>query len=406
MCILGGNRAPFLSYKIYKKMKKYLLLSLLSWFVIGSSMGQITYTSISFPQAGDILAVSTAVDSQLTVTPPSATATAWDFSQLTAVATNYDTIKAASTGSSYALFPNTDILQPFLGQVGTAYTDVTATQIERIGGGFEFLGISFINDFSNTHITQIVPLTYNDIASDVYAFRYSQHIDSIPFLRQLIDSLVSGLPFGLSPDSVRIAIDGDEDRIVDAWGTCAMADSTYAVLRQKVVTEYEVKFEVSVNAFGSNIWVNVANFIQLPFPTAGTTVQYNYLSEGIKQPLVSITMDSAETIVTNIEYLDTTINNPPNTIDVRYLQNEISAQIYPNPAQQSVQVQVASEDIPTNGYDLFVVDLLGRIVLSESKVQNENHRLNLNRIANGHYIIILRNQKGEIIKRAALEIQK
>ena len=195
-------------------MKKYLLLSLLSWFTIGSSIGQITYTSISFPQAGDVLAISTAVDSMLTITPPSATATAWDFSQLTAVTTNYDTIQAASSGAFYAQFPNSDILQPLLGQVGVSYTEVTATQIERIGGGFEILGISFINSFANTHITQTVPLTYNDMASDAYAFRFSEHIDSVPFLRQLIDSLVSGLPFGLSPDSIRIAIDGDEDRVL------------------------------------------------------------------------------------------------------------------------------------------------------------------------------------------------
>jgi len=387
-------------------MKKYVLLSLLSWFVMGSSMGQITYTSISFPQAGDILAVSTAIDSGLIITPPSATATAWDFSYLSAVATNYDTVAAASSGSSYGLFPDSDILQGLLGQEGVAYTDVTATQMEQIGGGFEISGISFINNFANTHITQIVPLTYNDVASDVYAFRFSEEIDNVPFLRQLIDSLVSGLPFGLSPDSIRIAIDGDEDRIVDAWGTCAMADSTYAVLRQKVVTKFEVKFEASVNVFGSIQWVNVANFVQLPFPTEGTIVQYNYLAEGLKQPLVSITMDSSESTVTNIEYLDTTVNNPPNTIDVRYLQNEISAQIYPNPAQQKVQVQVASEDIPVNGYDLFVVDLLGRIVLSTSNIQHESHTLNVNRIANGHYILVMRNQKGEIIKRAPLEIQK
>lgn len=387
-------------------MKKYVLLSLLSWFMTGSSIGQITYTSISFPQAGDVLAISTAVDSMLVVSPPSATATAWDFSQLTAVTTNYDTIQAASTGSAYAQFPNTDILQPFLGQVGTTYTDVTATQMERIGGGFEFFGVSFINDFDDTHVTQIVPLNYNDMASDVYAFRFSQHIDSVPFLRQIIDSLASGLPFGLSPDSIRIAIDGDEDREVDAWGTCAMADSTYNVLRQKIVTEFEVKFEISVTAFGNTLWVNVGDFAQLPFPTAGTTVQYNYLSEGIKQPIVSITLDSAETVVTNIEFLDTIINNPPNTIDIRYLQNEISAKIYPNPAQQNVQVQVASEDIPTHGYDLTVVDLLGRIVLSTSNVQNEIHTLNIHDIANGHYILVMRNQKGEIIKRAPLQIEK
>lgn len=397
----------FIILKYTKNMKKYLLLSLLSWLMIDSSMGQITYTSISFPQAGDVLAISTAIDSTLTITPPSATATAWDFSQLTAITTNYDTIQAAASGAFYAQFPASDILQPLLGQVGVTYTDVTATQIERIGGGFEIFGISFINAFVNTHVTQIVPLTYNDVASDAYAFRFSEHIDSIPFLRQLIDSLVSGLPFGLSPDSVRIAIDGDEDRVVDAWGTCAMADSTYAVLRQKVVTDFEVKFEVSVNVpFLGNQWVNVANFVQLPFPTTGTTVQYNFLSEGIKQPLVSLTMDSAETMVMNIEYLDTTTNNPPNTIDVRYLQDEIAAQIYPNPAQQNVQVEVASADIPTKGYNLFVVDLLGRVVLSESNIQNEKHVVNLSRIANGHYIVVLRKQTGEVLKRTALEIQK
>lgn len=388
-------------------MKKYLLLSLLSWFIVGSSVGQITYTSISFPQAGDILSISTAVDSTLVITPPSASATAWDFSQLTPINTNYDTIQAASTGSSYAQFPNSDILQPLLGQAGVAYTDVTATQMEQIGGGFEILGISFINDFANTHITQTVPLTYNDVAADVYAFRFSEHIDSIPFLRQLIDSLVSGLPFGLSPDSVRIAIDGDEDRMVDAWGTCAMADSTYDVLRQKVVTEFEVKFEVSVDVpFLGNQWVNVANFVQLPFPTNGTIVQYNFLSEGIKQPLVSLTLDSAETTITNIEFLDTTINNPPNTIDVRYLKDEITANVYPNPVQQNVQIQIASVDMPSDGYDLFVVDMLGRVVLSESNINRENHGFNISKIANGHYILVLRNQSGKVLKRAPLEVQR
>ncbi|WP_052597776.1 T9SS type A sorting domain-containing protein [Aureispira sp. CCB-QB1] len=388
-------------------MKKYLLLSLISCLIIGSSFGQITYTSISFPQAGDILSISTAVDSSLTITPPSATATAWDFSQLVAINTNYDTIQAASTGGFYTQFSDADILQPLLGQVGVAYTDVTATQMERIGGGFEILGISFVNAFANTHVTQVVPLTYNDMASDVYAFRFSEHIDSVPFLRQLIDSLVSGLPFGLSPDSVRIAIDGDEDRVVDAWGTCAMADSTYDVLRQKVVTEFEVKFEVSVNVpFLGNQWVNVANFIQLPFPTRGTTVQYNFLSEGVKQPLVSLTLDSAETMVTNIEFLDTTINNPPNTIDVRYVEDEIAAQIYPNPAQQQVQIKMNAADLPTDGYNLLLVDMLGRVVLSTSNIQNENHVVDIRTIENGHYILILQNQVGKILKRATLEIHK
>lgn len=121
-------------------MKKYLLLNLLCLLIVGSSVGQITYTAISFPQAGDVLSISTAVDSTLTVTAPSATATAWDFSQLTAINTNYDTIQPASSGADFAMFPNTDVLQPLVGQIGIAYTDVTATQVERVGEVLSCLG--------------------------------------------------------------------------------------------------------------------------------------------------------------------------------------------------------------------------------------------------------------------------
>lgn len=388
-------------------MKKYVLLNLFCLLTVGTSFGQITYTSISFPQAGDILSISTAIDSGLVVTAPSATATAWDFSQLTAINTNNDTIKPASSGANFAMFPTTDVLQPLIGQIGTAYTDVTSTQVERIGGGFEIMGISFVNAYANTHITQIVPLTYNDMASDAYAFRFSQHIDSVPLLRQLLDSLVSGLPFNISPDSIRIAIDGDENRAVDAWGTCAMADSTYDVIRQKIVTAYSVKLEVSVVVpFVGNQWINVANFVQLPFPTSGTTVQYNFLAEGVKQPLVSLTLDSAETIVTNIEFLDTIINNPPSTIDVRYLEDAISAKIFPNPAQEHLTIQVAAADIPKSGYDLAIVDLLGRTVLTASNVNSENHVVNTSSIINGHYIVVLHDGAGRILQREKLKIQR
>lgn len=384
-------------------MKKYILLNLLCLFTLGTSLGQITYTGISFPQAGDILSISTAVDSALTVTPPSATATAWDFSHLTALNTNYDTVQAASSGASFSMFPSTDILQPLVGQIGTAYTDVTTTQIERIGGGIEFMGISFINAYSNTHITQIAPLTYNDAATDDYVFRFSQHIDSVPFLRQLIDSLVSGLP--LSPDSIRIALDGDEERLVDAWGTCTMADSTYDVLRQKVVTDFLMKLEISVDIpFAGVQWFDLTAFVPLPFPTSGTIVQYNFLAEGVKQPLVSLTLDSAETMITNIEFLDTVINNPPTSI--QYIEDVIAAKVFPNPAQQVVQIQIAAADMPKEGYSLYLVDMLGRIVLTETTVNESLHQVSTQGITNGRYVLVLSDGKGRILQRSALEIRK
>jgi hypothetical protein len=385
-------------------MKKYLMLNLLFFFTIGTSTGQITYTGISFPQAGDVLSIATAVDTLLTVTPASATATAWDFSSLIEVNSNNDTIQPASTGSSYTSFPSSDILRPFVGNLGgTAYVDVTSTQVERIGGGLEIIGLSLIAPFINTHITQIVPLTYPDAVSDTYKWAYGQHIDSIPFLRTLLDSLVA-LPFGTA-DSLRVAVEGDESRSVDAWGTCAMADSTYDVIRQKVVTDVGLKIEVYMSVFGAGFWFDATTFLaaSLPFPTNTTVVRYDFLAQGVKQPIVSLTLDSAETVVTLIEFLnDTSINNPP-TIDVRYVEDELVANIFPNPAQQVVTVQV-SADMPVDGYNLYLVDLLGRVVLTENSIRNQNHQVDISSVANGHYVVVLRTKAGKILKRQQLEI--
>lgn len=392
-----------ISYAI--NMKKYAILNLLCLLTIGTSFGQITYTSSSFPQVGDILSISTAIDSGVVVTAPSATATTWDFSQLVALNTNKDTIQPASSGANFAMFPSTDILQPLIGQIGTAYTDVTSTQIERMGGGFEIMGISFVNAYTNTHVTQIVPLTYNDVASDTYASRFSQHIDSIPFLRQLLDSLVGGLPLNISPDSIRIAIDGDENRVVDAWGTCIMADSIYDVIRQKIVTNFTLKLEVSIMfPLGGSQWIDVSNFIQLPIPTSGTTVQYNFLAEGVKQPVVSLMLDSAETVITNIEFLDTIVNNPPTGI--RYLENTIRVKMFPNPAKEQVNIQVAATDIPEEGYNLSIIDLLGRTVLTTSNIHNENYTIHTTSIVNGQYIVVLYDNAGQLLQRKKLEIRQ
>lgn len=386
-------------------MNKYLLLNLLCWFAL-PSMAQITYTSISFPRGGNVLSISTAApDTLLTVTPPNTAATAWDFSNLVAVNTVKDTIRLASEGADSAMFPTADVLQPLIGQLGIAYTDVTTTKIERLGGGLELLGLSFVAPYANTHITQIVPLTYGNIASDTYTLRYGENIDSVPFLRQIVDSLITNIPFNISPDSIRFAIEGEENRHVDAWGTCMMADTTYNVIRQKVVTEYSIKIEArAVVPFLGPLWINVTTFLPLPFPTRATVVRYDFLAEGVKQPIVTLNLDSAETIITSVTFLDTIINNQDSTINVHYIQDQIEASIYPNPAQQQIMIEIAGADMPVNGYNLLVVDMLGRVVLVENAIKNETHQVSVANIANGQYVMVLRDKSGEILKRQMIEI--
>lgn len=391
------------SITILIKMKKYFLLSLLSLLIYNNSKAQITYTSISFPQASDVLFISTAIDTLLTVTAPSSLATAWDFSHFVAINTTTDTIQPASNGADYALFPTTEVIQPLFGQLGIAYVDVTSTKVERLGGGLELLGLSFVAPYANTHITQVVPLTYGTTLNDTYSLNYGEHIDSIPFLRQIIDSLVN-LPFGLKPDSIRFSIVGTETLNVDAWGTCRMSDTIYDVLRQKAINNYDLRIEARIVVpFLGAQWINVTTYLPLPFPTKATTVRYDFLAEGTKQPIVRLNLDSAETIITSIEFLDSFYYNPP-TIDVRYLESELAVRIYPNPAQNYVQIEMAAADIPVNGYNLLVVDMVGRVILTENAINNENHQVNTSTIAAGNYVVVLRDKTGKILKRSLLEI--
>jgi hypothetical protein len=370
--------------------------------IISSVQAQITYTSNSFPVAGDVLVTATTQDSAVVVTPASATATAWDFSQLVAINTRRDTVQAASSGANFADFPNTDILLPAVGNIGVAYTEVSTTAITSVGGGIEVLGLSFINSYLDPQVRQTAPLTYNSSDNDAYAFRFSQHIDSVPFLRQLIDSLAGGIQ--LSPDSIRITLDGTDDRLVDAWGTCALADSTYDVLRQKVTSTFSLGLEVSIDLgpFGGVQWIDLTAFITLPFPTSGTVVRYDFLAENIKQPIVSLTMDSAQTNVVNIEYLDTVyaVNN-----SIHYVANSIEAQVYPNPAQGQFSVQVEWANIPAEGYTLCLMDALGRIVKQEVAIREEIYQVSTHDLPVGNYLLTLQDPKGRLMYRQKLSVQ-
>lgn len=370
-------------------------------WILGSAQAQITYTSNSFPVAGDVLVVATASDSTVVVTPASATATVWDFSQLVAINTRQDTILAASDGANFLDFPTTDIILPAIGNLGVAYTEVSTTAITSVGGGIEVFGLSFINTYTNTHIRQTAPLTYNSSDNDDYAFRYSEHIDSIPFLRQLIDSLAGSLQ--VSPDSIRITLDGTDDRVVDAWGTCALADSTYEVLRQKVTSTFSLGIEVSVVLpFIGMRWIDLTTFVTLPFPTTGTVVRYDFLAENIKQPIVSLTMDSAQTNVESIEYMDTTyaIDNA-----IQYLVNQIEAQVYPNPAQGQFTVQLEAANLPEEGYTLRLIDALGRVVQQETAIREVAHQVPTYGLPAGNYLLTLQNAKGQLIYRQGVAVQ-
>jgi hypothetical protein len=380
-----------------------LLLGLVMTSTILSA--QITYTSASFQQAGDIVTYNTNNDTTLLVTAASNTATSWDFSTWTNNNRTTDTVQAASSGAQFSSFPSTDILQPLLaGFPGTTYVDVSSTQMTRIGGGIEILGFSFFAPYADQHITQVAPFSYPNLASDDYELFIGEHIDSVPFLRATLDSIVGGQTS--RADSIRINLDGKEVREVDAFGTCMFSDTTIDVLRQKVINIVTIKIEIKVDpGFLPPFWLDVTNTIgnssPVPIPNNDSLVYYDYLSEGAKQPVARFQMNpnnSNEVAAVQYREIDTT------TINVTYIEDQIAVNIFPNPANKILYIQ--STELPQEGYNIELVDIMGRITLSNATAQGEHYQQDISRLTNGQYALLIRNKKGELLKREKITISR
>lgn len=373
--------------------------------LMGSSLqAQITYTSASFQQAGDVVAFNTINDTTQTVTPASSTATNWDFSAWVNNNLTRDTVQAASSGSQFSSFPSTDILQPLLpGLPGITYVDVTNTTMTRIGGGVEVLGFSFFSAYTDQHITQTAPISYPSLVSDDYELFISEHIDSVPFLRATLDSIVGGQ--SSSADSIRIRIDGREVREVDAFGTCMFSDTTYDVLRQKVLNIVTVKIEVRVDPpifspFWFDVTSNISGASPVPIPNNDSLVYYDYLAEGEKQPVARTQMNpnnQNQVAATQYREIDTT------TINVHYIADQISVHMFPNPAHEVLQIQ--SDDLPQDGYSFGLVDITGRVIASVDNIQQSSYTHSTAHLPTGTYFVLLRNTKGQILKREKIVIQ-
>ncbi|MCP4439934.1 MAG: T9SS type A sorting domain-containing protein [Aureispira sp.] len=373
-------------------------------FVLMSIMfsnAQITYTNASFLQAGDVLEISTAFDTLMVVSAPSATATAWDFSTLTSTSFVADTIEPASSGSSYALFPTSDVLGNLIGGFGTAYTDVTTTTMTHVGGGFEFGPVSLIAPFSDPYIVQNAPITYPASNSDNFALQLSEHIDSIPMLRQLIDSM--GLP--VSPDSIRFSFTGSATQNVDAFGTCQMPDSLYNVIRQKSTIHTDIKIEVYTVIFGTfGTWADVTTLILggLPVPISpqDTTVYYDYLADGRKQPIVRQRMNNTETQVTSIEFKGQ--NSPTAVLDIAS-ETALGWKTYPNPAQE--QLNITFENDQVLDQQLEVVDLLGRNWYNQT-IRDQQFQINVKSWPQGQYVGVVKDKNSQIIMTKRIQVTR
>jgi hypothetical protein len=375
-------------------MKKIILcLSLLMG--IFTAKAQTTITNSIFLAAGDTLLRSiTANTAGVTITPPASNAQSWNMSFLTTDATLLDSVRFASAGVSFSSFPNTEIILPVAG-FGQGYVDVDASAMTMVGASIDLMGLTFVSPFVNTQTLQTAPLSYGTSLNDTHSLRFATHVDSVQGLRMLIDQL--GLP--VSPDSIRLNINGTSELIVDAFGDLTLFDSTYTVLRQKVEVINATTIEAYVAAFGSGFWLDVTSTIagQLPIPLSDTTFRYDFLREGTKIPVVRINMDGTGTSIRDIEFKGYNENTAVQPLELR----EIS--VFPNPANE--QIAISTTEI-NETFNLQIVDAMGRVIYKASKLNDSNVQIDVREFPVGNFVLLLNSEKGKLLAVKKISITR
>lgn len=375
-------------------MKKIILcLSLLMG--IFTAKAQTTITNSIFLAAGDTLLRSiTANTAGVTITPPASNAQSWNMSFLTTDATLLDSVRFASAGVSFSSFPNTEIILPVAG-FGQGYVDVDANAMTMVGASIDLMGLTFVSPFVNTQTLQTAPLSYGTSLNDTHSLRFATHVDSVQGLRMLIDQL--GLP--VSPDSIRLNINGTSELIVDAFGDLTLFDSTYTVLRQKVEVINATTIEAYVAAFGSGFWLDVTSTIagQLPIPLNDTTFRYDFLREGTKIPVVRINMDGTGTSIRDIEFKGYNENTAVQPLELK----EIS--VFPNPANE--QIAISTTEI-NETFNLQIVDAMGRVIYKASKLNDSNVQIDVRELPVGNFVLLLNSEKGKLLAVKKISITR
>lgn len=374
-------------------MKKILLFACLL-LTLGLN-AQTTVTNSIFLSGGDTLERSVTVNiGNATVTPPASNAQNWNMSFLTTDFTVVDSIRFASSGLAYNNFPNTEIIVSVIG-FGQGYVDVGTNSMTIIGAALEFFGLNFVAPYSDPQILQTAPLTYGSTTNDTHALLFAQHIDSVPGLRDLINQL--GLP--VSPDSIRLNVDGSSVLQVDAYGSLVMFDSTYDVIRQKTVVINEIKIEIFVPAFGAGFWVDITSTVSgmLPFPLNDTTYRYDFLTEGSKIPVVRFEMDPTGSSINSIEFKG---YNESTSVFNTAAFKEIS--VFPNPTSNILNIKNEIE----GNFNLTIIDGMGRVLVRKNDLNGELVQLNLSEMPQGNFYLLLSDENGQLLSRKTISVIK
>ena len=370
---------------------KHIINIILAICIVSTSFAQTTITNASFIAEGDILFSST--DNVPSIDLGTTGENIWDYSGLSSIQIDATEVYSASSGIGATDFPSADVYINFLG--GELYLKINTNDITQIGYVGDMMGFDVNTAFNPQGIYSKAPINYQDSYTDENGIGFTIPADQIPFLDQL------GLP--INPDSIRITQVFNTSYEADAWGTMTIPNgNTYEVLRIKKTQTTDTQIEAFVPIIN---WIDVTGLIGDvgDFGLGGGTVEsYDFLADGIKEPIATVQMDTVGGNVVSVTYKAQDTGTPIAEIG----ENDDLFSAYPNPAYGDVKIGIRGFD---NGeYDLKVFNIGGKEVMKKHLNINRDTAVTINvaHLDKGTYLYALIDGDGKILRAKRLMVIK
>ncbi len=380
-------------------MKKCLAILVLLFAAIGLS-AQITVTSATFPVAGDTLwfAIDNSPGNIGSLTPPGPQN--WDFTGLSADATQTIVYRPASEGSVGPMLPDAELYAVL--SAGTEhYYNVTDTKFELQA----YNGIVPYDLFANNIFEYYPPLPERRAPLNFFDINAA----SSGFLELLLPSDFSPvLMLNLALQTNNAQIDSMRYRVaisgiqaVDGFGTMSIPGGSFDVLREKRTQYTETRIDAKIPPLG---WLDLTdNCIQAGFFGLGvdTTVAYYFFNDVAKEPIAIVTLDNNQAFATQIVYKNTT---PPviNAVDDKPKGVAPTVALSPNPASDEVALEL--NNLVPSRYRMAIFDENGRVIFEKIAQLNGRHteRVGLSQQASGVYFFSLFDENGGVVCQGKL----
>ncbi|MCF8247317.1 MAG: T9SS type A sorting domain-containing protein [Saprospiraceae bacterium] len=375
-------------------MKKSLpVLVLLT--IAASLSAQITVTNATFPAAGDTLwlNIDNSPGSIGSLTPPGPQN--WDFTGLSADATQTIDYRPASEGSVGAQLPSASLFAspaPFTEE----YYNVSATEVALSAsyGPDPFgIGINAIIHDNPPLSERRAPLNFFDINQSSSGSLEGWQTATLPTL------FVSSLP--ITSDSMRIRVAINRLETVEAYGSLSIPGGMYDVLRVKRTEYRENRIDAKVPPLG---WLDVTDIVVQNVAGANfgvdTTYSYLFYNDVEKGPIAIVTLDNNGAFATQIKYKDT---SPP-VVGAAAEETAMNPTVHVSPNPASNEVVFDFKNLAPSQYRLAIFDENGRLTMEKRVQMNSIHseRFNLSGHSPGVYFLSVFDENGRVVCREKL----